>query len=78
MIDKMQFISLTGPKEDFDRAISRYVTTYDIQLENAMSELKTVKHLKPFSESNPYKDALILGREFLESLDISEVPKDYS
>ena len=56
MIDKMQFISLTGPREDFDRVIDCYISKYDIQLENAMSELKNVKHLRPFTEPNPYKD----------------------
>ena len=70
MIDKMQFISLTGPRDDFDRVIADYITKYDIQLENALSELKNVKHLKPFVETNPYKEAIAIGNEFLDSLGI--------
>ena len=61
MIEKMKFISITGPKEDFDRMVSEYLSKYEIQLENALSELKTVKSLRPFSEPNPYKDMLQLA-----------------
>ena len=61
MIEKMKFISITGPKEDFDRMVSEYLSKYEIQLENALSELKTVKSLRPFSEPNPYKEMLQLA-----------------
>ena len=61
MIEKMKFLSITGPKEDFDRMVSEYLSKYEIQLENALSELKTVKSLRPFSEPNPYKEMLQLA-----------------
>ena len=70
MIDKMQFISLTGPREDFDRVIDCYISKYDIQLENAMSELKNVKHLRPFTEPNPYKDLFSQGKEYLNAISV--------
>ncbi len=57
MIEKMKFLSITGPKEDIDRVIDTYLSKYEIHLENALSELKTVKDLRPYIETNPYKDA---------------------
>ena len=50
MIEKMRFLSITGPKNDFDRAVNKYLTRYDIQLENALTELSTSYNLKPFTE----------------------------
>ena len=55
MIEKMKFLSITGPKEDIDRVADVYLSRYEIQLENALSELKTVKDLRPYIEINPYK-----------------------
>lgn len=54
MIEKMRFLSITGPKEDIDRVIEEYLSKYDIQLENALSELKNVRDLYPYIDSNPY------------------------
>lgn len=56
MIEKMKFLSITGPKKDIDRVIDTYLSKYEIHLENALSELKTVKDLRPFIETNPYKE----------------------
>ena len=56
MIEKMKFLSITGPKDDIDRVIDTYLSKYEIHLENALSELKTVKDLRPYVETNPYKD----------------------
>lgn len=52
----MKFLSITGPKEDIDRVVNQYLSKYEIQIENALSELKTVKNLRPFIEINPYKE----------------------
>ena len=43
MIEKMKFLSITGPKADIDRVVDTYLSRYEIHLENALSELKTVK-----------------------------------
>ncbi|MEG2296770.1 MAG: V-type ATPase 116kDa subunit family protein [Clostridium sp.] len=59
MIEKMKFLSITGPKEDIDRVVNRYLCKYEIQIENALSELKTVKDLRPYIEINPYKDLFL-------------------
>lgn len=61
MIEKMKFLSITGPKEDIDRVIDQYLSKYEIQLENALSELKTVTDLRPFTESNPHKEDFLLA-----------------
>lgn len=58
MIEKMKFLSISGPKSDIDRVAEEYLSRYEIQLENAMSELKTVRDLTPYIETNPYKESL--------------------
>ncbi|HIT90341.1 MAG TPA: ATPase [Candidatus Merdenecus merdavium] len=71
MVEKMKFISITGPKSDIDRAVNLYLSKYEIHLENAMAELKSVQHLSPYIESNPYKEALNQTQIFLDRLDIT-------
>ena len=46
MIEKMKFLSITGPKADIDRVVDTYLSRYEIHLENALSELKTVRDLR--------------------------------
>ena len=38
MIEKMQFLSITGPKDDIDRAIEQYLSKYEFQLESRSEE----------------------------------------
>ena len=45
MIEKMQFVSITGPKADIDRVVDQYLSRYEIHLENALAQLQTVKTL---------------------------------
>ena len=68
MIEKMKFLSITGPKEDIDRVIDTYLSKYEIHLENALSELKTVKDLRPYIETNPYKDTYQRAQELSKLL----------
>ena len=56
MIEKMKFLSITGPKTDIDRVVNTYLSKYEIHLENALSELTAVESLSPFMEINPYKE----------------------
>lgn len=67
MIEKMKFLSITGPKADIDRVTSQYLSRYEIQLENALSELKTVPNLRPFTEVNPYRGELQTAKELMEN-----------
>ena len=79
MIVKMKFINISGPRNDIDRVTDLYLSRYEIQLESALSELKTVDNLRPFVEINPYKDALGKAEEFagyLENAD--EITPDTS
>ena len=66
MIEKMKFLSITGPREDIDRVADTYLSRYEIHLENALSELKTVKNLRPYIEANPYRDQLAMARSLME------------
>lgn len=76
MIEKMRFLSITGPKEDFDRVVNKYLTKYDIHLENALTELSTSYNLKPFVENNPYKDLAAKSEDLVKRLEQHEVSTD--
>lgn len=76
MIVKMKFISITGPKDDIDRVSSQYLSKYEIQLENALSELKTADNLTPFADINPYKEALARADQYMEYLNTNEIEAD--
>ncbi len=80
MIVKMKFLSITGPKEDIGRVTEKYLSKYEIHLENALSELKDVKNLMPYIQINPYKEKLKLAEEYTEMLpEKSRIPgKDLS
>lgn len=68
MIEKMKFLSITGHKDDIDRITERYLSRYEIHLENALTELKTVKNLRPYLEINPYKETYLRSQEMMSSL----------
>lgn len=72
MIEKMRFITLTGPKAEFDRVVSVYLNKYELHLENALSELSSVQDLKPFNEPNPYKDIHSKALELAERFDTKQ------
>ena len=69
MIEKMKFLSITGPKADIDRMTETYLSKYEIHFENALSELTEVANLSPFLEINPYKEALSTIDSFYEQLE---------
>ena len=71
MIEKMKFLSITGPKADIDRMTETYLSKYEIHLENALSELTEVASLSPFLEINPYKEALSTIDSFYDQLEDS-------
>lgn len=69
MIVKMKFVNISGPRSDIDRVMDLYLSRYEIQLESALSELKTVDNLRPFVEMNPYRDALLKAEQFVGFLE---------
>ena len=79
MIVKMKFINISGPRDDIDRVTEEYLSKYEIQLESALSELKTVDNLRPFVELNPYRDSLSIATQFVGLLENSDqITPDFS
>lgn len=77
MIVKMKFVSLTGPKDDIDRMVDKYLSRYDIHLENAMSELAQVQDLRPYVQVNPYRKMLAKANSYCTMVDkATPVPPD--
>lgn len=79
MIVKMKFINISGPRDDIDRVTDLYLSRYEIQLESALSELKTVENLRPFVEINPYRDVLNKATQFVGYLsNVEDIVPDES
>lgn len=68
MIAKMKFVSLSGPKADIDRMVNKYLSKYEIHLENALTALGDDQHLVPYVQKNPYKDLLATAGIYTELL----------
>lgn len=64
MIVKMKFLSISGPRTDIDRVSDVYLSKYEMQLENAVAELRTTDNLQPIVEVNPYKEPLARAEQF--------------
>lgn len=64
MIVKMKFLSISGPRTDIDRVCDTYLSKYEMQLENAVAELKTTDNLQPFVDINPYREPLAKAEQF--------------
>ena len=65
MIVKMKFLSITGPKDDIERMAGQYLSRYEYQLENALTELKTVRDLRAYTDKNPYEEIIRQAKEYL-------------
>lgn len=72
MIEKMNFVNITGPKDDIDRIVDKYLSKYEIQLEYAPSELKSISTLYPYVEQNPYREQAGYAQELAELIGIPE------
>ena len=71
MIEKMKLLHITGPKYDIDRVVKLYLDKYDIHFEHAMTSLNNLKNVRPFVETNLYKEAAQKGEELKEYLELS-------
>ena len=78
MIVKMKFLSISGPRTDIDRVCDVYLSRYEMQLENAVTELKTTDNLLPFVEVNPYKEPLAKAEQFAALLPEGSINVDAS
>ena len=77
MIVKMKFLTITGPQNDIDRVVDQYLSKYEIHLENALSKLNTVENLRPYMESNPYRELLSKAESFCTQISVSsEIPSE--
>lgn len=76
MIVKMKFLSISGPRTDIDRVCEVYLSKYEMQLENAVTELKTTDSLLPFIEVNPYKEPLAKAEQFVGLLPAGDFHAD--
>ncbi len=74
MIEKMRYINITGPRTELDRVAEDYLSRYEIHLENALTELSDVPQLSPFTETNPYKEAVASAARLLSELP-EEIPE---
>ena len=72
MIEKMKFLSISGPRDDIDRVVDQYLSKYEIHLENALSELKNVQNLRPFTETNPYRAECQRAKELVSGFSEKE------
>ena len=78
MIVKMKFLNISGPKADIDRVCETYLSKHEIQLENAVVQLRTTDNLLPFVEMNPYKESLAKAEKFCEMITEGNVKPDLS
>lgn len=54
-VEKMRFVNIAGRISDMDNFVINAIVPFDIQLENSMNILNSVKGLYPFSDPNPYE-----------------------
>lgn len=69
MVEKMKLLHITGPKYDIDRVMKQYLEKYEIHFENAMTSLGNISNVRPFIETNIYKDDCQNGKELLQYLE---------
>lgn len=58
MIAKMKFIKIASPVSNLDLVLDKYISKYEIQIENAVAELDKIKNLVSRNEINPYREKL--------------------
>ena len=74
----MKLLHITGPKNDIDRVMGKYLSKYDIHFENAIASLSTLANVRPFVETNVYKDTYAKAKmlwEYTKEDDLSDVEK---
>ncbi|MGN0141403.1 MAG: V-type ATP synthase subunit I [Roseburia sp.] len=69
MIEKMKLLHITGPRQDIDRVMERYLGHYEIHFENAMALLNNLSDVRPFVENNRYREAYARAKTLWEELD---------
>jgi len=75
VIVKMKFVSATGPREEFDNIVEKYLAKYDMHLENAYAEYDSENNLVPYQEINPYREILSQADELVSELNFNKISK---
>jgi len=65
MVEKMKYISITGHISGMNHVVSRYLSRYDIQLEQAPT---LPGQMEPFGAPNPYSQTMQKAEGFLSML----------
>jgi V/A-type H+-transporting ATPase subunit I len=73
VIEKMKFVSATGPKDHFDDIVDRHLSKYDLHLENAFQEFSSENNITPFSGNNPYKEVLSDAEDLMNNISCDKV-----
>lgn len=66
MVEKMELLHITGPKDDIDRVMEKYLSRYEIHFENATSSLSSLVNVRPFVETNVYKEVYAKAKKLRE------------
>ena len=61
MVEKMELLHITGPREDIDRVMNVYLSNYDIHFENAMTSLGSLSNVRPFAEQTKHQKTVAVG-----------------
>ena len=79
-VQRMKFVTLAAPVEQFDQVALRCVIDQQFHPENAQQVMRQVRHLRPLAGSNQYtaplrqaEDALLIdttGNTLEESIDL--------
>ena len=65
---KNEILKYQRSRDDIDRVCEKYLSKYEMQIENAVTELKTTENIMPFVEVNPYRDPLAKAEQFAQLL----------
>lgn len=76
MIVKMKFVNIMGKTSDIDRVITKYISKYEIQLENASTEIANEKHIRPFDGTNEYAVYLKEAESLLKLIDVQNTKSE--
>ena len=69
MIEKMNYVTITGPLSHVDWVIEHYLGRYKIHLEHATMQLKNLTGLSVLSQQNPYQESFSKATPFLKLLE---------
>ncbi|MGN1098526.1 MAG: V-type ATP synthase subunit I [Clostridia bacterium] len=74
-IVKMRLINIMGGIDELERVAAKYVSRYEIQVENCINELSDVRGLSTFNESFEYGEELNTLRSYRERVKVYAQPE---